>query len=75
MVEVDEHLVAAMFGGQPSSAGELVVEEEENMEETAEGTLGMHAHTHTQRHHTCTHTHHHHPTQSTCMYKIILYTT
>ena len=47
MVEVDEHLVAAMFGGQPSSAGELVVEEEENMEETAEGTLGMHTHTQT----------------------------
>ena len=74
MVEVDEHLVAAMFGGQPSSAGELVVEEEENMEETAEGTLGMHAHTHRETPHVHTHTHHH-PTQSTCMYKIILYTT
>ena len=74
MVEVDEHLVAAMFGGQPSSAGELVVEEEENMEETAEGTLGMHAHTHTETPHVHTHTPHH-PTQSTCMYKIILYTT
>ena len=44
--EIDDHLVAAMFGEQPSGVGELVIEEEENMEETGEGT------------HTCSHTAH-----------------
>lgn len=46
--EIDEHLVAAMFGEQPSGVGELVIEEEENMEETGEGThTRSHTHTHT----------------------------
>ena len=65
--EIDEHLVAAMFGEQPSGVGELVIEEEENMEETGEGTHTFTC-THTsQNHKTDTHTHMHmHTHTHTC---------